>query len=348
MSVSTPALEGTAELDDALARLNIEGHWKSNREGPPSSPAFTGEPYVWRWLDVYPLVLQAGEVLGIEGGASRRTLRLCSPGLPNKTTTSTIHTSIQMVKPGEIAQAHRHSIGAFRFVIKGSGAHTTVDGERFIMEKHDLVLTPAWSWHNHGNESGEPIIWIDGHDMPLLRSLNLMFFEAYNDTQQTISRPEGFTRRLGGAMRAKNVEMQGKNGIPYIYKGREAMECLRSISPSERDPYDGLTIDYVNPFTGGPTMPTMACRLHLLESKTPTGRHRHTASTIYHVVEGTGTTVINDKTIEWRAGDMFVVPNWAWHSHAATSAAHAVLFSVTDEPILTALGHMRSEADTSR
>ncbi len=85
-------------------------------------------------------------------------------------------------------------------------------------------------------------------------------------------------------------------------------------------------------------MATMACRLHLLEKGEETRRHRHTPSTIYHVVEGRGQTQVGEITLTWEPGDTFVVPNWTWHQHAASSAEQAILFSVSDEPILAPFG----------
>ncbi|HMS07841.1 MAG TPA: hypothetical protein PKD73_19060 [Burkholderiaceae bacterium] len=30
------------------------------------------------------------------------------------------------------------------------------------MKQFDLILTPNWRWHDHGNPSNNPIIWLDG------------------------------------------------------------------------------------------------------------------------------------------------------------------------------------------
>ena len=118
------------------------------------------------------LLFEAGEITAIEGVSGRRTVRLCTPGFSEKWATPTIHASVQLVKPGEIAAAHRHSLSALRFVIEGSGGYTTVDGAKLTMEPGDLILTPAWSWHDHGHEGDEAMIWIDGHDVPFTRYLN--------------------------------------------------------------------------------------------------------------------------------------------------------------------------------
>ena len=99
---------------------------------------------------------------------------------------------------------------------------------------------------------------------------------------------------------------------------------------------------YVNPTNGGEVLPTMGCRLQLIRKGKRTAAHRHTASVIYHVAEGSGHSVLGGIRFEWRKGDTFAVPLWFWHEHAAPSE-DAVLFSVTDEPVLAPLGLARSE-----
>ena len=54
----------------------------------------------------------------------------------------------QIVMPGEIARAHRHSAAALRLIIEGRGGYTVVNGKRVPMFPGDLVLTPNWSWHD--------------------------------------------------------------------------------------------------------------------------------------------------------------------------------------------------------
>lgn len=326
--------ELTAELDAALAALQLEGHWKTNQDALPAQPGGVAEPFLWRWAELYPRLLQAGDLLGNEAGASRRTLRLCTPGLPNKATTRTIHTSVQMVKPGEIAKMHRHSIGAFRFVIGGSGGVTTVDGRRFVMERYDLVLTPQWTWHEHSNDAADPMIWIDGHDMPLMRALDTIFFQSFK------------------AHNGEPASGLGDGGLPmptapHVYKGEDSIAALRALGPEAWNPFLGRVLEYRNPLTGGPTLPTIQCRLQGLDAGEATQRQRQTASTVYYVVEGSGTTLAGDKTLAWRAGDMFVVPNWVWHHHHAADQGPVTLFSASDEPILAAFGHLRHEGDAA-
>jgi len=63
---------------------------------------------------------------------------------------------------------------------------------------------------------------------------------------------------------------------------------------------------YRNPLTGGPTMPTIACRLHWLAAHEVTRKRRQTASTIYHVVAGSGATFAGNARLDWCEGDIFV------------------------------------------
>ena len=315
--------EELARLDAELLAHNLEGHWNLGAAVVEAEPTPWAEPYLWRWADVRRLLWSAGEMRGIEGGASRRTVRLCTPGNKIKWTTPTIHASVQLVKPGEVAEAHRHSMGAFRFVIEGEGGYTTVDGERMRMAPGDLILTPGWSWHDHGHDDGRPTIWIDVHDYPFTGGLNSLFFEPYKQRTQAVA-----VAASAAGLRPPHVFSSG--------------DCLRSLNTSSVvDAALGRTFDYLNPALDGTTLPTMNCRLHGLASGQPLTAHRTTANRIYHVISGRGKTLAGQKTLTWQAGDIFVVPGWTWHRHLAEQ--DAVLFCVSDEPIFRHAGLLRRE-----
>jgi gentisate 1,2-dioxygenase len=329
-----------AALDRELAEFNMEGHWHVPAAAVERAPNPVAKAHLWHWADIRRLLTAAGECRAIEGGAGRRTVRLCTPGLGMKWATPTIHTSIQLVKPGEIAEAHRHTMTAFRFVIEGHGGYTTVDGEKLRMEPGDMVLTPHSAWHDHGHEGGPPMIWIDGHDFPFVHHLNALFFETYARRQQEIVHDDDFARRSTGGLRPRGL-VSPPAGPTYIYKGAEARALLAELGPEAHDPHHGITLEYVNPLTGGSMLPTFACRLHRLAAGEQTRRHRRTPSSIYHVVAGTGTTVAGDERLDWSAGDMFVVPGWTWQQHRA--AGEAILLNISDEPIYRAFALDRTE-----
>jgi gentisate 1,2-dioxygenase len=342
----TMELHGSGEdaalsaLNDELEGLHLEGHWRLSGAVLGAEPRPVAEAHLWRWADIRRLLVRAGELRAIDGGAGRRTVRLCTPGLAEKWATRTIHASFQLVKPGETAEAHRHTLGALRFVVEGSGGHTTVEGEKFVMEPGDLVLTPQNTWHDHGNAGDAPMIWIDGHDGPLTLGLNALFMEPYSAETQPVLHDDRYTTRRTGAMRPRGVGPRA-GGYPYIYKGREALALLADMGPADWDPCEGFILDYVDPVTGGYTMPTIACRLHGLPIGISTRRQRETSSRIYHVVRGTGSTVAGVKTLNWLPGDAFVVPGWCWSEHRASD--DAVLFEMSDEPVLRATSLYRCE-----
>ena len=72
------------------------------------------------------------------------------------------------------------------------------------MEEGDLILTPNWTWHDHHNESEDPIIWLDGLDGPLIQSFNVLFFEDAEIPEQPITRQTGESlSRMGFARPTK-------------------------------------------------------------------------------------------------------------------------------------------------
>jgi gentisate 1,2-dioxygenase len=122
-----------------------------------------------------------------------------------------------------------------------------------------------------------------------------------------------------------------------LYKWADTYQALKSLADGPCSPYDGVALEYVNP-DGGHTMPTMSCGIQMLRPDEATKTHRHNNSTIYHAFRGSGTTIINGQSFHWDQGDCFVVPLWSWHSHFNRSQNdEAILFSVSDRPVLDAL-----------
>ena len=316
-----------ARLDEELVAHNLEGHWNLGGNALQPEPKPWADPWLWRWADIRRLLWRAGEMRGIEGGASRRTVRLCTPGNKTKWTTPTIHASVQLVKPGEVAEAHRHTMGALRFVVEGEGGYTTVESERVAMNPADLILTPSWAWHDHGHDDGKPTIWIDVHDYPFTNGLNGIFFEPFRAQRQPVLAPG-----------AKNTSERA----PFLYKGSEHLARIEASSPGLRsDPALGATLDYLSPVTGGATLPTMMCSLHRLAAGDGCGAYRATDNRIYHVISGRGRTRAGSTALAWGPGDILVMPGWTWHRHLPET--DAILFSVSDEPIFKAFGLARRE-----
>jgi gentisate 1,2-dioxygenase len=287
--------------------------------------------------------VRAGEVISLEN-SERRVVRLVNPGLNQQQAfaTHTIQISFQYVQPGENARAHRHTPAALRFVVQGNGAYTTVNGQQCIMEPGDLILTPKLTWHDHSNDSKEPMLWLDGLDFPLVQALHQVMQERYSERRQPIEKnSEEVMDRLGAALR---------HGVAiadfFHYKWRDTEKALRDLthSPTAKDRFDGYLLEYRNPLTGGPTMTTIQCAMQLLPAKEETETHRHTSTVIYHAFRGRGATQIGEQRFDWEQGDSFVVPLWYPHRHVNRSPSDdAILFSMSDAPVLKALDLYREE-----
>ena len=345
---STPPTDLNSQREAFYADLPQFGMgplWAVLSQAMTAEPRVASVPYIWRWKDVRPRVLRSGELVTAEE-AERRVLMLLNPAFPERSAiTATLYAGIQLVLPGEVARTHHHTPNAIRFIVEGNG-YTTVDGEKTAMEKGDFVTTPIWAWHQHGNESEGPIMWLDGLDMPLVLNLDAMFYEEYPDEIQPVSKPADDSAHRWGQNMRPMWQQPPADGIysPVLnYRWRDTRAALHALRGDSASPFDGVILEYLNPTNGRPVLPTMSAYLQLLRSGEHTQAHRHVASTCYHVAEGGGYSIIAGERFDWEEGDTFVVPAWAWHEHASEQG-EAVLFSFSDRPVLRAFGLEREQA----
>jgi gentisate 1,2-dioxygenase len=322
-------------LNQDMTERHLQGFWAMTELEPLDVHPHTRVlPHLWTWADVYGSLVRAGEVVSLEH-SERRTCRLINPGLARDFTTNTVQLSVQYVKAGEHARAHRHSMAALRYVVQGRGAYTTVNGQQCVMAEGDLILTPHLTWHDHTNLSDAPIVWLDGLDMPLIQLLEQETFEPGPWAAQPITATSDEVGALYGAARPPTAPI-----VPYYhYRGRETEAALQALaSSSAPSAADGYLLEYRNPATGGPTMPTIQCAIQMLPPAFDGRPHRHTSAVIYHIVRGSGSTFVGDARFDWEKGDSFVVPLCYAHRHVNRSPAErAVLFSYSDAPVRKAL-----------
>lgn len=308
-------------------------------------PQSSSVPHLWRYQATREALLKAGSLITAEE-AERRVLVLENPGLLGSSRiTTSLYAGLQLVLPGELAGAHRHSQSALRFMLDGPGASTVVDGECTTLEVGDLVLTPPMSWHDHGNEGAEPAVWLDGLDIPLVQFFDASFFERSPEPAQSRTRPPGDSfSRFGAAMRPVDYRTRSLASPIVNYPYRRARETLAALATTgEPDACHGFKLTYVNPVDGGHVLPTMAAFLQLLEPGTRTAGYRSTDATVYAVVEGRGRSIIDGTTFAWGPKDIFVVPSWMPVRHEADE--QAVLFSYSDRAAQEKLGLWRESRD---
>lgn len=336
-----PELE--SYYNDELAPKNMFPLWEVLGEMVRKEPDSDCEAAIWHYNDLRETLMKSGKVITAEE-AERRVLILENPGMFGQhRITTALYAGLQLIMPGEIAPAHRHTQSALRFIVEGSGAYTVVDGEKTIMEEGDFVITPAWTWHDHGNESHVPMVWLDGLDIPLVEVLDATFAEQLGEKSQPLGRPIGDSlARYGSGLMPVDYYEKGTVSKVFNYpyaRTREALEQMRKSD--EWDPCHGLKLRYVNPETGNAAMPTIGTYMQLLPNDFETSSYRSSDATVFSVVEGTGKSQVGDQTFTWSKRDTFVVPSWVPVKHVADE--DSVLFSFSDRPIQMMVGLWRED-----
>lgn len=280
--------------------------------------------------------MRAGDLITAEQ-AERRVLILENPALEGSSAiTRTLYAGMQLVLPGEIAPCHRHAQSALRFVMEGNGGNTAVNGEKVVMQPYDLVLTPSGLWHDHANASSEPIIWLDGLDIPLLQTLDCGYADKFSEKTFPESRPSGDTLSRYGKnlrpVRKSKSDLALKDQPLFHYPYTEWRSVLASIAKfDEPHAHDGFRMEFVNPVTGASVMPTISAFCQLIPGGMQTKPKRSSDSAVYVVCEGGGNVEVNDTAFTLQEKDVFVAPAW---SRLCFSAEHdLVLFSFSDKAV---------------
>jgi gentisate 1,2-dioxygenase len=331
-----------------LAAADLQPLWTQHGLLPRAPDRLT--PHIWRWKTLRDLAERSGDLVGIDRGGDRRVLSLTHPdlgGLPFAT--HTLWGAVQFLRGGELAPAHRHTPAALRFVLEGSGVWTLVNGDPVHMAPGDLVLTPSWTWHEHHNPGTKPSIWFDGLDLPLVRSLDAVFFEPGSE-EPTGYEPTVASRseqRYGGAGLLPASEQaavadpaSGRHSRLLAYRWPVVDAALSRLTEATGQRWS--CVRYTDPATGRDVMPTVRAEMHRVLAGCRTPTTRTAGSGIWVVFRGSGATVIDGRRFRWGAGDMFVTPSWAAVDHQADDDADLFLFS--DATTLEALGLGRTES----
>ena len=336
------------QLYSDMSPLNLTPLWEELHALVPQKPASPCVAALWKYEQIKPFLKRAGEVITAEE-AVRRVLILENPALRGQSAiTQSLYAGLQLILPGEVAPSHRHTQSALRFIVEGSGAYTAVDGERTTMRPGDFIITPSWTWHDHGNEVEEPVVWLDGLDIPMVRFFDAGFAQNNPDKSQAVTRTEGssFARYGHNMAPVRGDAPFGATSPIFSYpyeRSREALHALERDAPL--DAWDGVKLRYINPATGGSPMPTLATFMQRLPAGFDGKAWRQTDGAVYSVVEGSGTAYVEGPKgqvrFDFEARDHFVVPSW--QPVRLQSTAGCVLFSFSDRPVHQALGFFKEE-----
>ncbi|MEI8151108.1 MAG: cupin domain-containing protein [Hyphomicrobiales bacterium] len=326
MSSPTPqqlAQSGSLEeLYKQLEPIRLGAGWAKPTPSLWAEPKKSFEPTVWRYAQAKGALDAAGRLINTEL-AERRNLIMQNPAGGGYATSRTIVAAYQMIMPGEKARSHRHTPNALRLIIDADpGAYTIVNGERLSMMPGDVVLTPNWCWHGHGNDSRACAYWLDILDVPLVHLLEPMFFEPH---------PDEFEK-----------ERVVANASPMHFSWAETQKRLAEAAGRSNGLPAEIALGESGPATSA--LDTMALTMIQLKTGQATASRKVMANSVFGVADGSGTTEVEGKTLPWSRGDVIVVPAWSEHVHR--SADGAVLFRVTDEPVMRKLGFLREGQPT--
>ena len=342
----SPAGNARQELYRRMDPLNLTPLWEVLHNLIPSEPATPCRPALWKYADARPHLMEAGKLITARE-AIRRVLILENPGMRGESCiTQSLYAGLQLILPGEIAPSHRHSQSALRFIVEGSGAYTAVDGERTTMHPGDFIITPSWTWHDHGNPGNQPVVWMDGLDIRIVAAFGAQFHEFFPEEVQPVSRSEGAaTARFGSGLVPLGAAAPfGKTSPIFNYPYPRSREALALLSrDQDPDACHGWKMQFTNPLTGGHAMPTIAAFIQLLPKSFATRRYRCTDGTIYSVVEGGGSATIAGQKFDFGPRDTFVVPSWM--PLELQTRGETVLFSFSDRPGQEAMGLWREKRE---
>jgi gentisate 1,2-dioxygenase len=297
------------------AALSMTPLWTMMDKMVPPRPNPRAELTIWKYESMRPELLNAAEVVSAEE-AERRVLILVNKTMTAPYTTDTIYSGLQIVLQGETAPAHRHRAFALRFIIEGTGGFTAVEGERMDMSPGDVILTPSWTWHDHGNDGADPVVWLDGLDLPLWQFLPINFMQLYDQPRYpSEAAPKSALKFPWKDVKEKLDADGGKHEI-YHYHRQYAKHLSTTISGQAEKVAAGFT----------------------------TATSKEVVSFVYHVYLGEGYSMIRSpqsdtpKKVEWRAKDTFAVPAWSEITHTCTLEHDAAyLFAINDRPMIEGL-----------
>ncbi len=287
-------------------------------------------PMQWKYADVRPLLIEAGRLVTAEE-ADRRVLVLENPTFPNQgRTTSTLYAGVQMILPGETAPAHRHTPSALRFILEGEGAFTAVDGEQTTMRKGDFVITPAWTFHDHGSASSGPCFWLDGLDIPITGFFEQTYLEEHGDKSQIRTRPEDHSvAKYGQGLLPMNAASPYGLTTPLLnYPYDRTRSALYGMAKGEEPhPHLAHTLRYANPIDGGWAMPTMAVWTMFVPKGFETRTMRSSEGIVMAVAEGRGRVTIDEQSFSFGPNDIHAIPAWCRRSFQGEEDMVLFLFS---------------------
>ncbi len=329
-----------SEFTEIISSNNMAPLWEVLRGLTPREPLQKVSPTFWRSNTIKENMKLACEFISAED-AERRVLVLENEQLRGKSlATNSLYAGIQMILPGEIAPSHRHTASALRLILSGEGGYTTVDGDKVFMSPGDFIITPTGVFHDHGAEGDEPVMWLDGLDVPVVQMLNCGFSADDPDHKQEVKYPADYSGTIfGNGLRPISPAPKRTYGTGSIfhYPYERTYKALTTMKAAGNfDPCDGIKMTFIDPTTGLSPILTMSAFMQLMPEGFRGQTFQETDGAVCCVVEGSVSVVINDEPFQFEQHDVFVLPSWSTRSYESPEGC--ILFSFSDKCLQEHLG----------
>ncbi|EIE99294.1 cupin domain-containing protein [Saccharomonospora glauca] len=313
-----PDPASVTSLDELYAlfdELSMEGGWHRRSPALWPEPRKNLLPARWSYADIKSVLDAAGRLVD-HSMADRRNVTLTNPAEGNiYPTVRTLVAAYQLIRPGETADAHRHTPSALRIILEGRGTSTVVNGVRLEMRPGDVLLTPSYAWHSHSAAGPDDCYWVDILDVPLIHLLEPMFFERHPDELES--------------------DVVDAEESPLAFRWEDSLERLAAQRTA---PEHGMAEREIQ--LGDPALRTIALHVQQMSAGFRSATSRTTANSIFTVLRGSGETEIDGEVFSWEKGDIIAVPAWRPYRHRVS--ADAYLVRASDEPVMRAFDLLRT------
>ena len=328
-----------ADYREKLAAQHLVPLWPSLRALlPAAKPIARTKATAWSYEAIRPLLMRAGELTPIEK-AERRVLVLSNPGhgADAMQASAAMYLGMQLLLPGEWAPAHRHTPNAVRVIVEGESAYTTVGGEKCVMQRGDLILTPTGLWHEHGHDGDQPVVWLDILDLPLMVYLETSYH--VDGPRQAVSPARGdVLYEHGGVVPSVGFERVHKPYpmLRYPWAGtRAALVTLSTQQPDE----PSIQVTYVNPETGRDAENVLGFYAQMLRPGQTLELPVRSPATVFHLIEGGVDVHVADQLFTLAEADTCCAPGYTQVTLSNRSAAApAFVFMADEAPLHRKLG----------
>lgn len=324
---------------DALTQRNLVPLWPSLRGVlPPHIPTRQTTATHWPYETIKPLLLQAGDLTPIEK-AERRVLVLANPGhgLEKMQASPAIYLGMQLLLPGEWAPSHRHTPNAVRMVVEGEGAWTTVDGEKCMMSRGDLILTPTGLWHEHGHDGQEPVVWLDVLDLPLVYYMEASYHINGDRQKQIVGRGDRAYAR-GGVLPTPVFQRTNKRYPMLRYSWVDVKAALESLA-ADRPDLEAIQVTYVNPETGEDAENILGFYALMLRPGQTLSLPARSPAQVFHQIEGSVEVTVQSQVFALAQADTCCAPGYTAVRLRNGSTEQAAFVFIADEaPLHRKLG----------